>query len=117
MPSELRATYSDPMSGESLEESIETELRRIVHRLDTLPATKIDQQLTEQVRVAANAVAQVTSPDLPSVPAVGPSALAAQIVVLVRDFLNAKDSREKATATSEDAAVAQILIALRRSLP
>ncbi len=105
------------MSEESLEQSIETELRRIVHRLDTLPATKVDQQLIEQVRAAANAVARLTSPDLPAVPAVGPSALAAQLVVLVRDYLEATTSEEKTTATSVDAAVVQILIDLRRSLP
>ena len=94
-----------------------TELRRIVHRLDTIPATKIDAQLTEQVCAAANAIAQRTSPNLPTVPAVGPTALAAQLAVLVRDYLEARDSGETATAASEDAAVAQILVDLRRSLP
>ena len=91
------------------------ELRRVVTRLDTTPVSRISDKVVELVHTAAaGIVARTPDPDRPSdaaLPTVGPSALASQLTIVVQDYLNMR------TAASEDAAVAEILIDLRRSLP
>ncbi len=99
----------------SPEETIRTELARVNSRLETTPVARIDHAFIEQVRAAAQRIVDLT-PD-PSRPTgsllteVGPTALAAQLTVIVRDYLDMR------TAASDDAAVAETLIDLRRSLP
>ena len=99
----------------SPEETIRTDLARVTARLETTPIARIDRVLIEQVRAAAQRIVDLTpDPARPTgsrLPEVGPTALAAQLTVIVRDYLNMP------TAASEDAAVAEILIDLRRSLP
>lgn len=96
-------------------EEIQTECERIVHRLSTMPVTRIDAAVIDAVRLSAQQIVDATTnpqrPPHAQVPAVQPSGLAAQIQVVVRDYLDTQ------TAASEDAAVAKVLIDLRRSLP
>ena len=94
---------------------IEIETDRIVNRLTTMPIGRIDEALIERVRDAAQRIVDLTSdpsrPSSASMPKVGPSALGAQVAVAVRDYLDTR------TAASDDAAVAEVLTQLRRSLP
>ena len=96
-------------------DSITVELERVAARLDILPITKVDDDVCSLVQAsAARIVALTHDPHRPGdwqLPIVGPTALAAQLRLAVRDYL------EMRTAASEDAAVAQVLIDLRRSLP
>jgi len=94
---------------------IETERDRIVTRLTTLPIGRIDEALIERVRDAAQRIVDLTPdpsrPPSASMPKVGASALGAQVTIAVRDYLDMR------TAASNDAAVAETLTQLRRSLP
>ena len=96
-------------------ESVSVELERVAARLDTLPITKVDDDVCSLVQASAARIVALTHdphrPEGSQLPIVGPTALAAQLRLVVRDYL------EMRTAASEDAAVAQILIDLRRSLP
>jgi len=96
-------------------EEIYVEADRIVNRLTTMPIGRIDEALTERVRDAAQRIVDLTpDPSRPPkvrMPKVGTSALGAQVAVAVRDYLNMR------TAASNDAAVAEVLTQLRRSLP
>jgi hypothetical protein len=94
---------------------IDREASRVITRLETMPLSKVSQDVIEMVRIAAEGIVMLTpDPDRPSdatMPSLGPTALAAQVLVTVHDYL------DKRTAASNDAAVAQILTELRRSLP
>lgn len=94
---------------------IEIEADRIVNRLTTMPIGRIDEALIERVRDAAQHIVDLTPdpsrPPSASMPKVGASALGAQVAIAVRDYLDMR------TAASDDAAVAKILMQLRRSLP
>lgn len=94
---------------------IEIEADRIVNRLTTMPIGRIDEALIERVRDAAQRIVDLTPdpsrPPSASMPKVGASALGAQVAVAVRDYLDMR------TAAFDDAAVAEILTQLRRSLP
>ncbi len=96
-------------------EAINVELHRLTSRLETMPLSKVAQDVITKVQVAAAGIVMLTpDPERPSdavIPPLGPTALAAQILVTVHDYL------DKRTAASDDAAVAEILIDLRRSLP
>lgn len=80
-----------------------------------MPLTRINDEVVATVREAALRIVELTpDPDRPShavLPVAGPTALAAQLSVVVRDYVNMR------TAASDDAAVAQVLSDLRRSLP
>ncbi len=80
-----------------------------------MPMNRVDEAVSLSVRDAAQQIvertADPTRPDSAQVPIVGASALGAQIAVVVRDYL------ETTTAASDDAAVAEVLTELRRSLP
>lgn len=94
---------------------VEIEADRIVNRLTTMPIGRIDEALIERVRDAAQRIVDLTPdpsrPPSASMPKVGASALGAQVAIAVRDYLDMR------TAASDDAAVAKILMQLRRSLP
>ena len=99
---------------------IHTELDRITHRLQTMPMARIDESVISLVNASARRIVDLTpDPARPadaSLPRVGPTALAAQLTIVVRDYLEAQSENET-TAASEDAAVAETLTELRRSLP
>ena len=96
-------------------EQLERELERLANRLETMPASRIDQDVIDRVHATAERIVALTQgtdrPDKAILPRVEASALAAQLTVMVRDYW------ETTTAASDDAAVAQYLIDLRRSLP
>ena len=96
-------------------EEVDVEADRIVNRLTTMPIGRIDEALIEQVRDAAQRIVDLTPdpsrPPSARMPKVGPSALGAQVAVVVREYLDMR------TAASDDAAVAEVLTQLRRSLP
>jgi hypothetical protein len=93
---------------------LEREVERLASRLETMPASRIDEDVIDRVNAAAEQIVALTHgtdrPDTAVLPRVEASALAAQITVVVRDY-------RETTAASDDAAVAQYLIDLRRSLP
>jgi hypothetical protein len=94
---------------------IEVEASRVSSRLQEMPLQRIDDAVAESVRAAAQSIVDLTTerqrPTGARLPALAPSGLAAQINVVVTDYLHST------TATSEDAAVVEILTELRRSLP
>ena len=96
-------------------EPLKRELERLANRLETMPASRIDQDVIDRVHATAQRIVALTQgtdrPDTAILPRVEASALAAQLTVVVRDY------QETTTAASDDAAVAQYLIELRRSLP
>lgn len=96
-------------------EVVTLELERVAARLDTMPTAKVDEDVCSRVQDCAARIVTLThDPRRPAdwrLPIVGPTALAAQLRLVVRDYLDMR------TAASEDAAVAQTLIDLRRSLP
>lgn len=96
-------------------EEIDVEADRIVNRLTAMPIAKIDEVLIERVREAAQRIVDLTpDPSRPPnarMPRVGASAIGAQVAIAVRDYVDMR------TAASDDAAVAEILTQLRRSLP
>ena len=96
-------------------EQLERELERLANRLETMPASRIDRDVIDRVHATAEQIVALTlgtdQPDTAVLPPVGASALAAQLTVVVRDYW------ETTTAASDDAAVAQYLIDLGRSLP
>ena len=96
-------------------EQLERELERLANRLETVPAARNDEDVIDRVRATAEQIVALTQgtdrPDAAVLPRVESSALAAQLTVVVRDYW------ETTTAASDDAAVAQYLIDLRRSLP
>lgn len=96
-------------------EQLERELEHLANRLETMPASRIHEDVIDRVHATAQQIVALTQgtdrPDTAILPRVEASALAAQLIVVVRDY------RETATAASDDAAVAQYLIDLRRSLP
>ncbi len=96
-------------------EQLERELERLARRLETMPASRIDEDVIDRVHATAEEIVALTDdpdrPDTAVLPRVEASALAAQLTVVVRDY------RETTTAASDDTAVAQHLIDLRRSLP
>lgn len=96
-------------------EQLERELERLANRLETMPASRIDQDVIDRVHATAERIVALTQgtnrPDTAILPRVEASALAAQLTVVVRDY------QETTTAASDDATVAQYLIDLRRSLP
>ena len=103
------------MPGDTDAATIDVELRRVVTRLETTPVARISDEVMSLVNTAASEIVGYTpDPDRPSdaaLPLVGPTALASQLTIVVQDYLKMR------TAASEDAAVAKILIDLRRSLP
>ena len=96
-------------------EQLKRELERLANRLETMPASRIDQDVIDRVHATAQRIVALTQgtdrPDTAILPRVEASALAAQLTVVVRDY------QETTTAASDDAAAAQYLIDLRRSLP
>ena len=96
-------------------EQLERELERLANRLETMPASRIDRDVIDRVHATAEQIVALTQgtdrPDTVVLPPVEASALAAQLTVVVRDYW------ETTTAASDDAAVAQYLIDLRKSLP
>ena len=96
-------------------EQLERELERLANRLETMPASRIHEDVIDRVHATAQWIVALTQgtdrPDTAILPRVEASALAAQLTVVVRDY------QETTTAASDDAAVAQYLIDLRRSLP
>ena len=96
-------------------EQLERELERLANRLETMPASHIHQDVIDRVHATAQQIVALTQgtdrPDTAVLSRVEASALAAQLTVVVRDYW------ETTTAASDDAAVAQYLIDLRRSLP
>ena len=96
-------------------EQLERELERLANRLATMPASHIHQDVIDRVHATAEQIVALTQgtdrPDTAVLPRVEASALAAQLTVVVRDYW------ETTTAASDDAAVAQYLIDLRKSLP
>ena len=96
-------------------EEITVEADRVANRLTAMPIAKIDEALIERVRDAAQRIVDLTpDPSRPpnaSMPKVGASALGAQVLIAVRDYVEVR------TAASDDAAVAEVLTQLRRSLP
>ena len=96
-------------------EQLERELERLANRLETMPASRIDRDVIDRVHATAEQIVALAHgtdrPDTAVLPRVEASALAAQLTVVVRDYW------ETTTAASDDAAVAQYLIDLRRSLP
>jgi len=94
---------------------IEVEASRVSTRLQQMPLQRIDAAVAEMVRAAAQRIVDLTvEPERPGsarLPVLAPSGLAAQINVVVTDYVNST------TAASEDTAVVEILIELRRSLP
>ena len=96
-------------------EQLERELERLANRLETMPASHIHQDVIDRVHATAQQIVALTQgtdrPDTAVLPRVEASALAAPLTVVVRDYW------ETTTAASDDAAVAQYLIDLRRSLP
>ena len=96
-------------------EQLERELERLANRLETMPASRIDQDVIDRVHATAEQIVALTKgtdrPATAVLPRVEASALTAQLTVVVRDY------RETTTAAPDDAAVAQYLIDLRRSLP
>jgi hypothetical protein len=101
--------------GDTDAATIDVELRRVVTRLETTPVARITEDVISLVHTAASdIVGHTPDPDRPgdaALPLVGPTALASQLTIVVQDYWNMR------TAASEDAAVAEILIDLRRSLP
>ena len=91
------------------------ESERVRSRLETMPLSRVDAKVVADVRAAALRIVELTpDPDRPKdaeLPVAGVTALAAQLAVVVRDYL------DMPTAASDDAAVAQVLSDLRRSLP
>jgi len=96
-------------------EEIARELDRVTTRLDTLALNRIDASVVEIIRAASQQIVDLTvdaqRPMNAALPAVGATALAAQLTIVTRDYL------ATTTTASEDAAVAEILTDLRRSLP
>ena len=96
-------------------EQLERELERLANQLETMPASRLDEDVIDRVHATAKQIVALTHgsdrPDTVVLPRVEASALAAQLTVVVRD------SRETTTAAPDDAAVAQYLMDLRRSLP
>ena len=96
-------------------EQLERELERLANRLKTMPASSIHEDVIDRVHATAEQIVALTQgtdrPDTAVLPRVEASALAAQLTVVVRDYW------ETTTAASDDAAVAQYLIDLRKSLP
>ena len=96
-------------------EQLERELERLANQLETMPASRLDEDVIDRVHAAAEQIVALTHgsdrPDTVVLPRVEASALAAQLTVVVRDY------RETTTAAPGDAAVAQYLMDLRRSLP
>ena len=80
-----------------------------------MPASRIHEDVIDRVHAMAEQIVALTQgtdrPDTAVLPRVEASALAAQLTVVVRDYW------ETTTAASDDAAVAQYLIDLRKSLP
>ena len=109
------------MSGAVIDADLDVECRRVLTRLETMPLNRVDERVIDLVHVAAERIVALTEdPDRPfdaSLPVVGPTALAAQVAVVVDDYRSARAGSQTTTAASEDAAVAQILVDLRRSLP
>jgi hypothetical protein len=101
--------------GDADVQTIDVELRRVAARLETIPVARITDDVISLVHTAASdIVGHTPDPDRPVdavLPSVGQTALAAQLTVAVQDYWDMR------TAASEDAAVAKILIDLRRSLP
>ena len=96
-------------------EQLERELERLANRLEAMPASRIHEDVIDRVHATAEQIVALTQgtdrPDTAVLPRVEASALAAQLTVVVRDYW------ETTTAASDDAAVAQYLIDLRKSLP
>lgn len=96
-------------------ELLTVEVERVASRLDTMPMAKMDDDVRSLVQDHAARIVALTHdlsrPANWQLPVLGPTALAAQLRLVVQDYLDMR------TAASEDAAVAEILIDLRRSLP
>ena len=97
-------------------DQLERELERLANQLETMPASRINEDVIDRVHETAEQIVALThGTDRPrygrSLPRVEASALAAQLTVVVRDY------RETTTSATDDAAVAQCLTDLRRSLP
>ena len=96
-------------------EQLERELERLANRLETMPASRIHEDVIDRVHAMAEQIVALTQgtdrPDTAVLPRVEASALAAHLTVVVHDYW------ETTTAASDDAAVAQYLIDLRKSLP
>ena len=97
-------------------EQLKRELKRLANRLETMPPSRIDQDVIDRVHATAEQIVALTQgtdrPATAVLPRVEASALTAQLTVVVRDYWETTT-----TAAPDDAAVAQYLIDLRRSLP
>jgi hypothetical protein len=99
-------------------DALETELRRITDRLDTMPIAKAESVVVRCHAVAEFIVEQtrILTDEIPvdaEVPTVGVSALGSQLTVLGQDYIRAASG-----VPSVDAGIVlETLIALRRDLP
>jgi hypothetical protein len=99
-------------------DDIETELRRIVDRLTSIPLSRAESVAAPCRELGEFLVAQTRTliDDIPvdaTVPALGPQGLGAMIAVLGRDYL-------EAAKTADDPDIQPVLerlTAMRRSLP
>lgn len=102
-------------------DDVALEAGRVIGRLENMPIGRIDDRVAELVRSAATRILDLTDdPERPvdaRLPVVGPTAVAAQLAVVVDDYQARRTHPETTTTASKDAAVAQILVDLRQSLP
>lgn len=100
---------------------IESETRRIVHRLETMPLSRFSAEVSERVRACASIIVEATDdsdrPDEAQVPLLGPTGLAPQVAVVVHDYLAQGFDRERDDEGDRDSQVLAELVALRRFLP
>ena len=100
---------------------LDIELKRLLSRLESMPTSKIDDDVLALVHDAAMRIVALTvDPKRPIgavLPVVGPTALAAQVAIVVDDYRSQHANPTTMMAASEDAAIIQILEELRRSLP
>lgn len=99
-------------------DDVETELRRVVDRLTSMPLAKAEQSLDMTHHAAALILEQtrLIDPMIPAgatVPRVSVSAAGAQLAVLGNDYLEAVRGMPNAQVTP----VLDELVSLRRSLP
>lgn len=116
-----KGAYSEGMSGAAMNADLDVELRRVLSRLESMPLGRIDATVAALVHAASDRIVALTEdPSRPFdavLPVVGPTALAAQVAIVVEDYRSSRADPTTTMAASEDAAIIQILKELRRSLP